>query len=93
MIDGYASGQHGGTGQAITDELLERLPLLPRLVLAGGLTPENVAERISWVRPWMVDVASGVESSPGRKDPEKVADFIKAAKSVGPRVGATCLEP
>ena len=80
LIDGYASGQHGGTGQAITDELLERLPPLPRLVLAGGLTPENVAERISRVRPWMVDVASGVESSPGRKDPEKVAAFIKAAK-------------
>ena len=57
------------------------IPPHPRLILAGGLTPENVAERLGLVRPWMVDVASGVESSPGRKDPEKVRRFIHAVRS------------
>jgi len=49
-------------------------------VLAGGLRPENVAAAISQVRPWMVDVASGVESVPGRHDPERVRAFVEAAR-------------
>jgi phosphoribosylanthranilate isomerase len=80
LVDAYVAGQPGGTGQAIATDLLDRLPPLPRLILAGGLTPENVAGRLARVRPWMVDVASGVESSPGRKDPERVAAFIRAAR-------------
>jgi phosphoribosylanthranilate isomerase len=80
LIDAYMPGQPGGTGCSIAAELLDRLPLLPHLILAGGLTPENVAERIAQVRPWMVDVAGGVESSPGHKDPARVAAFILAAK-------------
>ncbi len=62
-------GVPGGTGTAIDDLVLDAALPLPRLILAGGLTPENVADRIARVRPWMVDVASGVESAPGRKDP------------------------
>jgi len=80
LVDGYVAGQAGGTGHAIAADLLDLLPPLPRLVLAGGLTPENVAERVARVRPWMVDVASGVESSPGRKAPDRVASFVLAVR-------------
>ena len=51
-----------------------------RLVLAGGLTPDNVAAAVAAVRPWCVDVAGGTEAAPGRKDPNKVYDFIRKAK-------------
>jgi phosphoribosylanthranilate isomerase len=80
LIDAFVAGQPGGTGATIAGELLENLPSLPRLILAGGLTPTNVAERINLARPWMVDVASGVEASPGRKDPAQVRAFILAAR-------------
>ena len=59
------------------------MPPLPRLILAGGLTPENVAGRVARVRPWMVDVASGVERSPGRKDLDRVAAFIRQVRGAG----------
>jgi phosphoribosylanthranilate isomerase len=81
LIDAQVDGMAGGTGTLIADALLPLLPAFPRLILAGGLTPENVSERLRRVRPWMVDVASGVESSPGRKDLAKVRDFVHAAKS------------
>jgi phosphoribosylanthranilate isomerase len=55
-----------------------------RLLLAGGLTPENVATAIERVRPWGVDVASGVEKEPGRKDPVKLRDFVHAARAAAP---------
>jgi phosphoribosylanthranilate isomerase len=82
LVDAYVAGLPGGTGMAIDDSLLDARPPLPNLILAGGLTPENVAERIARVRPWMVDVAGGVESIPGRKDPAAVAAFIRAVCSV-----------
>jgi phosphoribosylanthranilate isomerase len=80
LVDAFVPGQQGGTGHGIDPWLLDNLPSFPRLILAGGLTPENVAERVARVRPWMVDVASGVESSPGHKDPERVAAFVRAAR-------------
>ena len=81
--DAHLSGMHGGTGQTAPWHLLaEFKPGVP-LILAGGLTPENVAEAIRIVRPWGVDVASGVESAPGRKDPEKLRRFIENARAAG----------
>jgi phosphoribosylanthranilate isomerase len=84
LIDARLPGQHGGTGTLVPRELLPRLPHHPRLILAGGLTPENVAESIGQVRPWMVDVASGVESTPGRKDAARVVSFVQAVRKATP---------
>jgi phosphoribosylanthranilate isomerase len=80
LVDAQVPGQPGGTGVVIADEVLDSIPPLPRLILAGGLTPENVAARVGRARPWMVDVASGVESAPGRKDLARVEAFIRAVR-------------
>jgi phosphoribosylanthranilate isomerase len=56
-----------------------------KLVLAGGLTPENVGQAMRILTPWGVDVASGVESRPGKKDPEKVRAFVKAVREIDQR--------
>lgn len=81
LLDASVSGQYGGTGRTAADEVVTWLvEKTPRLLLAGGLTPVNVAERIQTFRPWGVDVASGVEGDqPGIKDAHKVAAFIAAA--------------
>ncbi len=85
LLDGHAAGRYGGTGQAAPWRLLADFrPGVP-LILAGGLTPENVAEAVRAVRPYGVDVASGVESEPGRKDPDKVRRFIEAAREAAAR--------
>jgi len=81
LVDAYLAGLPGGTGHSIPPDLLAELPPLPRLILAGGLTPENVGERVARARPWMVDVAGGVESAPGRKDAGRVAAFVGATRS------------
>jgi phosphoribosylanthranilate isomerase len=80
LIDAFVPSQPGGTGSLVADEVIDSIPPLPRLILAGGLTPENAAERVVRVRPWMVDVASGVESTPGRKDLARVEAFIRAVR-------------
>jgi phosphoribosylanthranilate isomerase len=80
LIDAYRPGEYGGTGQtadwSLAAELSSRVPIL----LAGGLTAENVAQAVSQVRPWGVDVASGVESAPGIKDHHKMRRFIQQAR-------------
>ena len=72
-----------GSGQVFDWSLAEGAPDGVRLMLAGGLTPDNVEQAIRQVRPWGVDVASGVESAPGRKDASKVRRFVEIAKRVG----------
>ena len=80
LLDAHAPGRLGGTATVVTEDILAAIPSLPRMILAGGLSPDNVAERVAIARPWMVDVASGVESSPGRKDAAQVAAFIQAVR-------------
>jgi phosphoribosylanthranilate isomerase len=82
MIDAHVPGQYGGTGQAAPWDLLAGFDPGVPLILAGGLTPENVAEAIRIVRPYGVDVASGVEASPGRKDPQRVRQFVEAVRGL-----------
>ena len=87
LADAYVEGTYGGTGQIADWQSLKAYrsargeATIPPLVLAGGLTPENVAEAIRTVRPAAVDTASGVESGPGRKDPAKVEAFVRAARA------------
>lgn len=83
LVDAFRPGKYGGTGEtaewwALAD--YRSSISSPPVVLAGGLTPENVREAIRTVRPAAVDTASGVESSPGRKDPARVAAFVRAAE-------------
>ena len=85
LLDAYVPGQHGGTGHTVPWDLLADFQPGVPLVLAGGLTPENVAEAVHIVRPYAVDVASGVESSPGRKDPEKLRRFFANARDAAAR--------
>jgi phosphoribosylanthranilate isomerase len=83
LLDAYTPGVYGGTGEiadwAVAAEY-RAMDQVPPLVLAGGLTPQNVTRAIRSVRPAAVDTASGVESSPGRKDPAAVAAFVRVAR-------------
>jgi phosphoribosylanthranilate isomerase len=73
-------GVYGGSGVTADWDGAAELAKKYTLLLAGGLTPENVAEAIRQVRPWGVDVASGVESAPGEKDASKVTAFVRAVQ-------------
>ena len=81
LIDALVKGVYGGSGVTAdwdgAAELTKKYPLL----LAGGLTPENVAEAVGRVKPWGVDVASGVESAPGKKDPSRMKAFVQAVRN------------
>lgn len=78
LIDGYSAAAHGGTGVAVERHLVESAQgLHPRLMLAGGLSPNNLAERLGWIKPWAIDVASGVEISPGVKDLDAVLAMLR----------------
>ncbi len=81
VLDTYVEGAHGGTGRTFDWDLA--LPVVAAglpVLLSGGLTPDTVAEAVGRIRPYGVDVSSGVEASPGRKDHEKVRAFIARAK-------------
>lgn len=80
LIDTYQAGQPGGTGQTGDWQTAAELALRYPLLLAGGLTPGNVQQAVQAVKPWGVDVSSGVESAPGRKDHDAVREFVRAVK-------------
>jgi phosphoribosylanthranilate isomerase len=83
LLDANVSGSYGGTGQTAPWERIAteyRCDLDPPLILAGGLTPANVAAAIAAVRPWGVDTAGGVESAKACKDPERVRQFLSLAR-------------
>ncbi len=82
LVDAHVAGQYGGTGQTAPWHLLADFKPGVPLILAGGLTPDNVADAIRIVRPYAVDVASGVESRPGKKDPDKLRRFIDAVRNI-----------
>lgn len=80
LVDAKVEGILGGTGKTLDPSLVRELALRRKLTLAGGLNAENVADAVRIVRPYCVDVASGVELAPGRKDRAKVAAFVRAAR-------------
>lgn len=80
LIDTYSPDKPGGTGQVGDWSLAARASAKRRVLLAGGLTPHNVAEAVRAVRPWGVDVSSGVEAEPGRKSHPAVSEFISAVR-------------
>ena len=87
LVDSRTPSAVGGTGQSFdwhaASNTLFRNPNGPKLVAAGGLNPENVAEAIATLRPWGVDVVSGVEAAPGRKDTAKVRAFVVRSRTAG----------
>jgi len=78
LVDAYVEGRLGGTGKRIGADLLAGFDRT-RLILAGGLTPDNVADAVRSIRPYGVDVASGVETAPGQKDRDRMKRFIANA--------------
>lgn len=86
MLDAFDRAARGGTGRVIDWSVARRTSeLVPRLFLAGGLSPENVAEAITAVEPYGVDACSALEVRPGKKDPERVRTFLKAARVTAKR--------
>jgi phosphoribosylanthranilate isomerase len=82
LLDAYAPGTYGGTGLTFNWETAKIAKQFGPLILAGGLKPDNIRLAVETVEPYAVDVSSGVEASPGRKDHAKVSEFIKRAKGL-----------
>jgi phosphoribosylanthranilate isomerase len=88
LLDAFGGDEFGGTGKTFDWRLIHRAGAMKKLFLAGGLTPENIEEAIRIGRPYAVDVCSGVEARPGKKDPERIAAFMRAVRATKPRIPA-----
>jgi phosphoribosylanthranilate isomerase len=90
LLDSGSSSKYGGTGQPFdwkaSIPVTNQIKVLRNVVLAGGLTPRNVVDAINILQPWGVDVASGVEARPGKKDPEKVQAFLRVVREFDRKV-------
>jgi phosphoribosylanthranilate isomerase len=94
LLDAYSKGGLGGTGEKFNWDLAVAAQKFGKpIFLAGGLTPENVADAVKQVRPFAVDVSSGVEAAPGKKDAAKVRAFIQAAKAAASIEGTSSTSP
>ena len=94
LVDAWSADQYGGTGRTVNlDFLRGHQQLTSRLILAGGLTPDNVGDAISRVRPWGVDTASGVETSPGVKSAELIERYVTACRQQFSDIQFTRLSP
>ncbi|HMN02772.1 phosphoribosylanthranilate isomerase [Geobacter anodireducens] len=80
LLDAYSPKAYGGTGLTFNWDIAAAAKAFGPLILAGGLTPDNVREAVETVKPYAVDVSGGVESAPGRKDAARVREFIRRAK-------------
>jgi phosphoribosylanthranilate isomerase len=87
LFDAAGTGQYGGTGKRSDWAIARRAAKSHRIILAGGLKPENVADAIRFVQPYAVDVASGVESRPGKKDPGKLRKFFAEVERANRELG------
>ena len=85
LLDAYSPDAFGGTGEKVDWERAVEIVRSAKkpVILAGGLNPSNIAEAIALVRPYGVDVSSGIESAPGKKDPSMMRDFIQAVRAAG----------
>jgi phosphoribosylanthranilate isomerase len=83
LLDSASDDLKGGTGKVIDWDALAEASIRRPFILAGGLTPENISIAVAKVKPYAVDVSSGVETKPGRKDHDKIRSFIQRAKSAG----------
>ncbi len=81
LLDGFDRRRHGGSGKTFRWNMALRAKRAGRIFLAGGLTPENVSAAIRSAKPYAVDVCSGVETKPGKKDPALVVNFIRAVRT------------
>lgn len=89
LLDSHVSGSHGGTGLSFDWDLAIAAKQLSRpVILAGGLSPENVGAAVTHVRPFGVDVSSGVESAPGKKDHARIAAFVRNARTAEQAIAA-----
>jgi phosphoribosylanthranilate isomerase len=78
LVDAHDASRHGGTGRTVNWDSARRIAAMRKTILAGGLTPENIARAVETVRPYGVDVSSGVEAAPGVKDAGRVRRFFEA---------------